>query len=152
MDPELANEIARLAHRCWCRRLLARGWTPGDRFDPDERTHDALRPFEQLSALDREQLARCAGWREIEKALADAAAAVLGERELGAADMRVGLPVRLAEGPLRADLSRPLGWVVSWEVASPETGRLALVRVRWDDGEVVDYAPSEHELEIVDEP
>ena len=103
---DLAEEIAAVAHRCWCKRMLAQGWTLGDRIDPDERTHDAIRPFHELSPFDREQIRQRVEWEECERHLADAITDALDERELTEQDLRPGMLVRLFDAPLREDLTR----------------------------------------------
>jgi SAM-dependent methyltransferase len=72
-----ADEIAPAAHRCWCKRMLAEGWRPGQRLDPKARTHDTLRPYRDLLPEDRERMRQRVTWDELEGALAQAVRGVL---------------------------------------------------------------------------
>jgi hypothetical protein len=145
---DLNDAIAAVAHQCWCKRMRAAGWRPGDTLDVEWRVHDALRPYAELTPFDREQIREWVGLDELEEHLADAADAALREREMSVRDVRVGMAVRLDNrGPGCLDLDDgPVGRVVSWEVANPATGRLGVIRVAWPDGEVTEYDAAEKAL------
>lgn len=147
LEIEVLDTLTRLAHEYWRRRMGAAGWRPGRRYDEAQRTHDALVPFDELSAHDR-RLARVAvRAREIEPLLEDAVDHDRGpEREFAPEEMKVGLPVAWARN-LRFDdpaIAALTGEIVSWEVGAD--GGLSLIRVRWADGEVSEHLPSEREL------
>lgn len=137
----LNDELAAVAHRAWCKRMVEQGWRPGERIDEDARTHDALRPYGELSAFDREQIRRRVVWDEFEQRLADAIVDALMNRELSAGDIYVGMPVRMLDDP-----AQDVGHIVSWDPAEAPSGVMTTINVKWPDGEVVGYCPTLHEL------
>lgn len=140
---ELTTDIARLAHRCWCRRLEQEGWRPGE-FDETCRTHDALVPFESLAARDVRSAIIGVVANEIEDRLADTIDYERGpDREMLLEEMREGLRVRSAAPPDQA----ALGTIVSWET---DHGELGPISVRWDNGELTHHHPVDRELARVD--
>ena len=137
--------IARAAHECWCRAMRKAGWTPGDRYDPDRYVHDALRPFDELSAFERDAIARHVQDDELEKHLVNAVYLRRGPtREFTADEVKVGLRVRHADTP--PGDGAEFGTVQSWIVEDREVGRLATIRVKWDDGTVQEHPACECEL------
>ncbi len=152
MDSELALTIARVAHQCWCAHMLAEGWRPGDRYDPDAKAHDSLRPFDELSPFGQDDIVQSVQDLALEESFVESLDTVYWSRngrlrELTEQEMRVGLAVWYPEG----DTSLR-GKVVSWEVENPQIGRLEGICVKWENGEVIDYAARECELAIVDQP
>jgi hypothetical protein len=142
----LTDDIAAAAHRCWCRHMLSSGWRQGDRVDPALKIHDALRPYEELSAFDRAVLRDQVESEELDSALARAAEYALLERELSAADLRQGMAVRLAGGD-----AAEVGRVISWDARDTATGRLRSITVEWPDGQRAEYFPAERLLVPVEE-
>jgi RyR domain-containing protein len=141
-------KIAKLAHECWCRAMLEEGWQFGARFDEEAGTHNALCPFEELSPLERDQIAIGIENEELENTMTRCVDLCIQRgpaREFAAEEMRVGLRVRTTGEP--ADY----GHVVSWEVEDAELGRLGNIRIQWDDGTVQEHHAAVRELARVDE-
>jgi len=42
-------------HGSWMQAYLDRGWTYGEKYDPEEKTHPDLVPYEQLGQLERDK-------------------------------------------------------------------------------------------------
>lgn len=131
----LTDEIAAIAHRCWCKRMLEDGWRRGASVDRQGKGHDAIRAYEELTDFDKVVIREQVECDELERQLANAAGEVLEPRELAAADLHIGMPVRVA-GSARNQVGQVVGWEPS-EVA----GRLAAIKVQWPDGAVLDYRP-----------
>lgn len=147
MEFNLEMAIAKVAHECWQRRLVEEGWRSGDRHDEVARVHDALRPFDELSAFDRHAIAlacRCEGFAHT---LADAAERMLfrgPQREFTTDDIHEG--DRVLSVSCDGTFGPEAGEILSWEVADPVLGRLDVIRVQWDDGTVGEYAAAERAI------
>jgi hypothetical protein len=145
---ELTADIARLAHRCWCRQMERGGWRYGPEFDEANRVHDALVPFESLSGRDVRSAMIGVVADELEDRLAEAIDYERGPgREMLLEEMREGLRVGCALPDASHDPG-PLGTIVGWK-AEAGTRELSEVRVRWDDGEVTTHHPVDRELRRV---
>ncbi len=138
--PDLLDRIAAVAHECWCVEMRREGWRHGDRLDESQKTHDGLRPYRELSAFDRDQLRLRVGWDELEGVLARSVMDAMMERELSEQDVHVGMPVYLSSEPSE------IGHIDSWTVADATTGRLDKISVRWPDGSVCSYCPTERSI------
>ena len=141
-----SRALAAAAHECWCDELQGEGWTWSSRYDKLQQTHDALRPFEDLSTEEQNTLVaavEAAGIREP----AINAAQWVHDRSTGMpprlSEMQVGLPVTSVDG------SRT-GVVESWQADSSRT-RLESISVRWSDGSASTHTPMEREL-LVNRP
>lgn len=141
----LADEIAAVAHRCWCKQMTEEGWRPGEEFDAGERTHPALRPYAELCSLDRAQIRYMVTHRDCVEDLAFPAAEALDGCWHAIPGLRVGLRVRLVDGD-PADI----GTVVSFTPTASEPEIIDEVVVRWPNGDVVSYCPTEGEIAAVD--
>lgn len=144
------RELAKLAHTLWCREMAARGWKHGDSFDAEQRTHDALVPFDRLNIHDQNNAIAIVRSEEIEERLAHAMDYPRGpDRPFTPEEMRVGLPVGWAAsvkfkepGP---NSPADIGTVVAWEVDA-DSGELSLIRVRWPGGDIYEHYPSLRDL------
>ncbi len=143
----LADEIAALAHRCWCRRMLQEGWLPGPSLDPAAKTHDALRPYGDLSPEDRARLRQCVTYDAVAESLDQSIAFALEKRELAARDLVVGMRVRQVNGD-----PDEVGTVVAWSLCPSEPVLLNLITVKWLSGDVGEYCPAEYAIEPLDDP
>lgn len=141
---KLQDQIARVAHLCWCKKMMSDGWRPGKLMDERSRTLDGLVPYERLPASIRMQLRRSIGWDEFEDQLAECAEWAMNHREWCADDVFKGMRVQFAD-------SDELGRIVSWEVLDPATGLLGNILVEWDDGEKCEHHAGEQVLLAVDE-
>ena len=116
------------------------GWVHGDHFDQGAKTHDALRPFDELDRVDQLstivnlESERLAG-RLADLAEPDRSATRLFNTEELEARPQVGWAGE-QPGPVEP------GTIDSWE-ADPETGDVTLIRVRWADGSVLEFDPFE---------
>ena len=137
---ELNDSIACAAHREWCSRMIGAGWVPGDRLDTDQRTHPALRPYEELPLCWRHQLVQFIDSNHHATRLLDDVEVVLGTPEWTVDDVSVGMRVAIDDDP------SDIGTIVSWDVSDDESGGLDAIRVRWPSGEVVNYSPAERML------
>jgi hypothetical protein len=131
----LTDEIAAVAHRCWCKRMLEEGWRRSTSVDCQGKGHDAIRAYEELTDFDKVVIREQVECDELERQLANAAGEVLVHRELAAADLHIGMPVRVPGGA-----RNQVGHVVGWEPCEV-AGRLAAIKVQWPDGAVLDYGP-----------
>jgi hypothetical protein len=112
-------------------------------YNAESRIHDALVPFVDLGEDDRGIVLEIVEVLELEAQLASAVDYPRGaDRRFTVREMRTGLDVASAIGPAR-------GKVISWET-SQRTGRLQLIRVKWDDGRITEHAPAERELRRVE--
>jgi hypothetical protein len=135
---DVIGDLARVAHEYWRERLEREGWRYGERFDPARRTHDALVCFDRLSAADRDQARLAVEAEHLPAQLARLIDYPRGPaRPFTLEEMTRGRSVQL-EGDEGAT-----GRIESWE--SDENG-LQLIRVRWPDGALVEYAPQEQAL------
>lgn len=138
--------LAHLAHDLWRRRMRRKGWRYGPSFDEGRKTHDAMVPFDALSRHDRSMVIEAVRALDIEPLLERAVDHDRGpEREFSAEEMAVGLRVGWAGGirfedPSEAEMT---GEIVGWELEGED---LALIRVRWSDGEVQEHLPAERDL------
>lgn len=142
----LADEIAALAHRCWCKRMLEAGWRPGKLLDPAAKTHDAIRPYQDITPEDRARMRQCVTNEPMAEWLAKSIDIVLTDRELSARDLFVGMRVRQVDGD-----PEEIGTVLSWTFSPSEPDLLDLITVEWRNGEVCEYSPAEHEFEPLDD-
>lgn len=137
----IERELARVAHKCWCERMVRAGWVGGPRFQPEKKIHDAIKPFARLSRIDQRQA--ILGVR-----VADATDMLAGSidylrspaTELGPRDVRIGSEVLLAQSPSRR------GVVVGLDADPDWPGCLLSIRVRWPSGEVTAHLAPECEL------
>jgi hypothetical protein len=107
-------------------------------------THDALRDYDELSPLDREQMRLAVEAEAMQERLDRSVDRALMLRELTAKELHVGSAVRLV-----GDTAGEVGSVIAVHLASQESGRIEELTVRWPDGEVAAYSPSEHAIELV---
>jgi len=142
---ELNESLARAAHGEWRRRMLSAGWSPGDRYDADRRTHPAVRPYEEIAPYWRRQLIRYIASERRAEELIDDVELVLGTPEGTVGDVRVGMRVTFDNA------SGDVGTIESWDLADEESGALDIIRVRWPSGNVEEYHPAEHALARVPE-
>lgn len=144
MDSELIADLAIVAHKLWCAKMLRDGWRPGPRFDAQAKVHDAIKGFDRLSEVDQRHARTAILADELDARLAAAVTYPRGpDRELSLDDMRSGALVRSA-----ASGATPTGLIESWERDGP---RLTLIRVRWSDGSRSEHDPVLRELARVDE-
>ncbi len=143
-------DLARAAHALWCRRMIAGGWKYGESFDPEQRTHDALVPFDRLNVHDQNSAILTIRTERVEEILCRAIDYPRGpDRPFTPEEMRVGLPVGWAatvtsKDPLR-DIPREIGTVDSWELDA-DGQELSLIRVRWPGGDIFEHYPSQRDL------
>jgi hypothetical protein len=143
------EDLARIAHALWRRRMEAAGWRSGGTYDPQAHIHDALVPFEQLGRPDQRATLQAVAMLGLEEELALAVEYERGPgREFTLAEMQPGLEVTWAEGTVFDDPARALagerGAIESWEGCGED---LKLVRIRWKDGTLSEHFPSERELQ-----
>lgn len=139
----LLTELARIAHELWRLRLIAEGWRLGT-YRPEDKAHDALVSFEQLSRGDRLALQAHVSDEHIEQALTDDLRYPRGpDRPLLIEDMVVGLEVVFRDRDLPARLEdvpcHRRGRVINW--TTDTSGELSNISVRWNSGEVSQYDP-----------
>ena len=139
--------FSKACHAMWCEAMELDGWTYGLRLDEKAKTHPSLVPFQQLDLLDR---------RVAHVASSGLARSVLDEfdmnrergtnREFTAAEMHEGLRVMFRRWG-EDELATPVytGTVIGWEL-DDDPRFLRTIRVRWDDGDVKEYVPTEYEL------
>ncbi|MGD9691168.1 MAG: hypothetical protein AB7K52_15875 [Phycisphaerales bacterium] len=152
LDSRLVPHIAALAHACWCASRRAEGWKRG-RFDPESRTHDALRAFERLMPEDRELIATAVESGEMPRLLAELVDLPRGpERPFTTRELRRGQPVGLAAdvrvdqpGISRRDIGRVHGWESQAGSVFPRS-----ISVRWPGGDITRHAPLDRDLRRVD--
>ncbi len=134
-------ELAEIAHRLWCQRMIAAGWTPGTRFDERARTHDAIVRFPELTAVDRRNTALGVVASDLASTLQTIADYPRGaDREFCESEMHVGMRVGSADDPTQ------FGTVIGWTLDADWPGCLTLIAVEWDSGERVDHVAAEREL------
>jgi hypothetical protein len=143
-EMSIEEQIARLAHRCSCIELLEEGWRPGPTIDFEAKTHNALKPFDELTALQKERLREAIELAEcdVEQVLRHAGAVAMRTPPFCLVDMRVGREVK--DGWVDGDSA--VGRITDWTVADEQTGRLATITVKWPDGSVVEYDASEDRI------
>lgn len=134
--------IACVAHELWCDRMGRAGWRRGASFNLSAQAHDAMVPFAELDPRDRRSLLAAVRASGVLDLLAAAVEYPRGAfREIGAREVRVGLPVTDRGGVAR-------GTVQSWET-DPGGQVLDKIRVRWEDGQLTEHYPPEAELRVV---
>ena len=150
LTPDDLDALCRVAHGLWCDRMRSEGWTHGNRFDEGTQTHDALRPFGDLSETDRDALKRGLSDDTVMQCLAGAVVYPRGpSRPFTPAELHVGLRVGLADVSGDPDRDSPLGTVTGWEL--DDSGSLVTIEVDWDDGEHTTHANAEGELARLDD-
>lgn len=143
MDAADLELLAGIAHRCWCAKMLRSGWRHGA-YSPEERTHDALVAFEELSRRDQREARLAVELLHLDRSLFSEIRYDRGPaREFLLEDMQVGLKVAMNDG----DSSKPAdrGQIESWQ-SEPDSGELLKITVRWETGEVSEHYPGEREL------
>ncbi|MFG0260554.1 MAG: RyR domain-containing protein [Phycisphaerales bacterium JB041] len=139
------DRLAAIAHDLWRDRMERAGWTTGRRFDPREKRHDALVPFDQLGPRDRERAVLGIRALDCLELLAGAVEYQRGpDREFTLGDMREGLAVVHNDPEGRAALApgEP-GHIVEWK---SDAGSLRAICVRWADGSTSEHHPAAGEL------
>lgn len=148
MDRDLIDQIASVAHELWRRNLEREGWRPGPRFDADKRIHDAMVPYRELSPFDQRQVRVGVECCELDEELLRSVDHVRGpSREFRVEEMREGLPVQLT-APFGDDPVEAQGTIEKWE-PGPE-GSVETIHVRFPDGDLVGYCPSQRELRRIE--
>ncbi|QKK07551.1 MAG: hypothetical protein HND58_04795 [Planctomycetota bacterium] len=145
------DRLASLAHDLWRDRLERAGWSRGPRFDPVAKRHDALVPFDQLDARDRERAVLGVGTLDCLEQLADTIDYQRGtDRAFTLDEMREGVPV-VHNDPDRNDPStlapNEPGRIIEWKA---EAGQLRCIRVEWADGSTSEHHPADGELRRLD--
>jgi hypothetical protein len=56
MDKDLLDRIASVAHDLWRRNLERQGWRLGPVFNGEQRIHDAMVPYSNLSPFDQREV------------------------------------------------------------------------------------------------
>ncbi len=153
LDRTALDQIAAIAHRLWCERMKSEGWRYGDRVCIDDRTHDALVPFDRLSEADQIAARRSVQCMELEHRLAEEISYARGpNRDYVLEDMKVGLRAVFCPDFRPPAMERvpqnERGEVEGWECLD---GELESVRVRWADGSCGEYAANSGELARLDE-
>lgn len=153
---ELLERLAATIHDLWREGLAREGWKAAGQFSEEARTHDAMVPFNQLDAGDRQEVLLLAQtWAdklagEVEHPRGD-------DREFTKEEMVVGMPVAWAErmrvtytDPARrgTDPSDVIGHVTGWTV-SHDGATLESIRVAWPDDYVSEHLPVMRELRRV---
>ena len=139
----VTEQLAAVAHLCWCASMQNQGWRYGPAYDPDHKTHDALIAFERLPGKDRDATVFAVRSADVERYLATLVFYPRGpERPFEVGELRDGLPVGLAKDldPVGSERGTVIGWKVG-----PD-GALQEIRVRWSDGSEQVHHPSEREL------
>lgn len=154
MSEDTLNDLAAVAHRLWCARMLSNGWTYADRFDAALHTHDALVPFTRLERRDQRAARLGVLAEELESRLISAIRYSRGpNREFLIEEVVKGRKVAFCPNmkpPPRASVQQEgVGEIDSWTVDSD--GELDLIRVRWPDGQVTDHVPGLLELARLEE-
>lgn len=141
--PPLPEQLAAVAHLCWCTNMQEQGWRFGPEFDPVHKTHDALIDFLRLAAKDRDLTVKAVQSSGIERQLAALVCYPRGpDRPFETQELCEGLEVGLALDLDPEGLQR--GRVIGWET-DPE-GQPREIRVRWTDGSESAHHPLEREL------
>ena len=145
--PSITEQLAAVAHLCWCASMQDQGWQYGSEYDPRRKTHDALISFDRLPEKDRLATVFAVKSAEVERYLATLVCYPRGpERPFDLAELRDDLSVGLAKDLDPAGTER--GRVTGWKVG-PD-GLLQEIRVRWSDGTEQTHHPSERELRRLD--
>ncbi len=148
--PTAMELVAEAEHRMWCDAMKADGWKAGDVLDEDAKVHPGLRPFDELSEFDRDLICNWVRQSEVEWTLCEAVDSAFRNAEWSARDLRVGLRVSVLDHETRGPAADVAGSVIDWEVANPKSGRIASIRVKWDDGSVEVYPPARDYLVPID--
>jgi hypothetical protein len=134
-------EIAALAHRLWCERMNAKGWTYGAEYSAARRMHDALVPFSSLSSRDQRDTVLGVMSLELIDSLQEMVDYPRGpDRELSTDELRVGMRV------MPPDNAVEYGTVLSWEPDPDWPGSVLTIRVRWVSGDIIDHPAAGREI------
>lgn len=116
------------------------GWNPGDVYCPMAKTHDGLVDFDDLPAIDRRAAALRMEADGIVPRLSQLAAPDRSAtRPFGTSELKAGIQVGWAgEGSSPAEP----GTIESWDI-DEETGDVALIHVRWQDGSLESFGTFE---------
>ncbi len=148
MSTSLLDQLTAVAHQCWCRRMRDAGWKPGRKFDPDLRTHDAIRSFEKLSPIDQRH-ARTA-------TEASGAIALLGRsidyprghrQTTQLQDLVIGQHVKLVRADSVEGLNiqlQDVGWVL--HLSRDEDEKIVQAIVAWPSGERTTHVLGDDDL------
>lgn len=139
----LLADLARIAHELWRLRLIGEGWKLGP-YRPEDKVHDALVSYDQLSRGDRLALQSHVSDEQFEHALTDDLRYPRGpDRPFLIDDMVVGLELVFRDRELPPRLEdvpcHHRGRVINWTTNT--AGELANITVRWGNGEVSEYDP-----------
>lgn len=138
MGDDIDLRLAGIAHDLWRERMEAGGWRHGP-YCPEQRTHDALVPWDRLSPGDQRAAALAAATSGARELLSRGLEYPRGtDRPFLLEEMRSGLPVREPGANGRS------GQVEGWD--TDDEGQLAVIRVRWDDGSLSEHPAMEREL------
>ncbi len=133
-------ELAKAGHRVWCEQMLQAGWSPGESYDPQSMTHDALVVFDELRRIDQTVAMTKLQVEDMPRRIAslvepDRSAT----RVFGVDEITRGLPVGYAGSS--STPPREPGRIDSWEI--DDDGELSLIRVIWADGRLEEFDPFE---------
>jgi len=142
--------VAAGAHRMWCDAMKADGWKAGDSLNEDAKVHPWLRPFDELSEFDRDHIRNWVRHSEVERTLCEAVDSAFRNPEWSADDLRAGMRVSVLDNETGGPAPDVAGSVMDWEVANPKSGRIASIRVKWDDGSIETYPPARDYLVPLD--
>lgn len=147
---DIRDRLAAVLHDLWRSQMARAGWQLHTQHNAPRKHHDALVPFDELPEEDRGQLRLAIECEEWEQRMVQYIARDPlrffprgPTRPFARGELRVGTRVRYLYEPGTE------GCVVSW--TSGADGRPDSIRVRWSDGEEVDYANQEQCLARVEQ-
>jgi len=124
---------------------MRQGWRHGP-YDAEQKLHDALVEFGELSAEDRVRTLDMVRDHQLEPWLAGLVDYDRGPwRAFTLSEMRPGLRVCQPKDPDAPADPADIGVVESWSV-DPEANALSAITVRWSDGSATVHHPGAREL------
>ena len=134
-DDALLQQVAAVAHDCWQATMRGAGWSYGP-YDAAAKTHDAMRPYGELSQRDRSAVLMCVRSEGLAEVMARAIEHPRGpDRPFFLDEMRKRREVALVG---TEPAGSKIGAITGWKA---EGGDLTLIHVRWPDGTTDEFSP-----------
>jgi hypothetical protein len=144
LDPATILKLASIAHGLWCEQMERKGWKHGSEYNAHQKIHDALVPFDRLTAQDRRHVCLGIEAEECERLLIAAVRYQRGpDREFTIEELKEGLAVAMSDPNQPGGLGPERGKVESW--STDGQGEL-VIRVRWRDGSESEHLACVREL------
>ena len=133
MDADILNQLAQIGHQLWSDGMRQAGWTYGESYSQDNRTHDALVDFNDLPNVDQRTARLRIESEQVCQLLATLATPDRSDtRPFVPGELHVGQHVGWAgEGQPPGEP----GLIESWDV-DESTGDVLTISVRWSDGTI----------------